>query len=58
MEMTYKGINRKLYPDWFGWVIIDLLIAKPHESKQHKDEIKRQLKYELDEHNRNFKPGF
>lgn len=47
MVTEYKGINRKENPDWFGWVILDLLEANPNESQKHKDEIKIQLDFEV-----------
>jgi lysozyme family protein len=48
---TYKGIARKMNPDWLGWHIIDLLKKQPGfpESLQSADaiEIKKQLDYEV-----------
>ena len=48
---TYKGIARKMNPDWLGWHIIDLLMKLPGfpESLQSADaiEIKKQLDYEV-----------
>lgn len=44
---SYKGISREKYPEWFGWVIIDLLKANPNESEEHKAEIKIQLDFEV-----------
>ncbi|MDP3643297.1 MAG: glycosyl hydrolase 108 family protein [Bacteroidota bacterium] len=48
---TYKGIARKMNPDWLGWHIIDLIKEKPGfpESLQSADaiEIKKQLDYEV-----------
>ena len=48
---TYKGIARKMNPDWLGWHIIDLLKKQPGfpESPQSADaiEIKKQLDYEV-----------
>ena len=49
MEMTisYCGIERAVYPDWLGWVILDLLDERTDESEAHRDEIKIQLEYEV-----------
>lgn len=44
---VYYGIIRKDHPDWLGWTIIDLLSEKPHETEEHKYEIKVQLDYEV-----------
>jgi len=43
----YQGINRSEYPDWLGWVIIDLLEDKPDAPKEHRNEIQIQLDYEV-----------
>jgi len=48
---TYKGIARKMNPDWLGWYIIDLLKKQPGfpDTLQSADaiEIKKQLDYEV-----------
>jgi lysozyme family protein len=48
---TYKGIARKMNPDWLGWHIVDLLKKQPGfpELLQSADaiEIKKQLDYEV-----------
>ena len=48
---TYKGIARKMNPDWLGWHIVDLLKKQagfPDSlSSEHDLEINRQLQYEL-----------
>jgi lysozyme family protein len=48
---TYKGIARKMNPDWIGWDIIDLLKTKagfPDSlSEKHEVEINTQLQYEV-----------
>lgn len=47
VSQLYEGIEREMHPDWFGWVIIDLLESNPDASKDHKDEIQIQLDYEV-----------
>lgn len=44
---NYQGINRKDFPDWFGWFIIDLMTERPNEIKKHLDETQVQLDYEV-----------
>ena len=43
----YKDISRVMYPDWLGWVIIDLLNENHNETEEHIEEIKRQLDFEV-----------
>lgn len=42
----YKGISRKLHPDWLGWLILYML-EDNNETKSNIDEIKIQLEYEV-----------
>jgi len=48
---TYKGIARKMNPDWLGWHIIDLLKKQPGFPESlctcHEVEINCQLQYEV-----------
>lgn len=48
---TYRGIARKMNPDWLGWHIIDLLKKQPGFPdsllSKHELEIDRQLQYEV-----------
>lgn len=48
---TYKGVARKMHPDWLGWHIVDMIKAKPGfpDALQSADaiEIKKQLDLEL-----------
>ena len=48
---TYKGIARKMQPDWLGWHIIDLLKKQPGFPDllfaKHEVEINKQLQYEV-----------
>lgn len=46
---NYHGINRKEFPDWLGWVILDLMAERPEETEEHRDEIQVQLDYEVKE---------
>lgn len=48
---TYKGIARKMNPDWLGWHILDLLKKQPGFPDSllstHEAEINKQLQYEV-----------
>lgn len=45
-SQSYKGIERSSYPDWFGWVVIDIINS--HQGKKEDlDEIMIQLDYEV-----------
>lgn len=47
MRFSYIGINRDEYPDWLGWLILDLLDSDTRETEEHIREIKTQLDYEV-----------
>ena len=45
--VEYEGIKRSKSPDWLGWFILDLLEKNPDAPKEHIDEIKQLLDYEI-----------
>lgn len=44
---TYEGISRDKSPEWFGWIILDLLNERHNETDEHVAEIKKQLDFEV-----------
>lgn len=44
---SYQGIERSEYPDWIGWVIVDMLNGIHNETDENIAEIKRQLEFEV-----------
>lgn len=43
---SYQGIERSEHPDWFGWVVIDIINSNKG-TKEDLSEIMIQLDYEV-----------
>lgn len=44
---AYQGIKRSSSPNWLGWTIIDLLEENTTAPISHRQEIQKQLDYEV-----------
>lgn len=45
--VEYEGIKRSKSPDWLGWTILDLLESNTSAPQSHRQEIQKQLDYEV-----------